>query len=798
MKKSILLIIFCFATLFSYGQEVYDFETEATSLYFQNFSSTLEGVLTSVIDNPDQSGINESSKVGELIKPANSQPWAGGFSNPNPANGVDATNGGQICIDVWLDEPGSFAMKLEGSSTADNWEVSKVATTSGMWEQICYSFDEPSDVGGHPATGNMFTTIVIFRDLGTAHETDKVTYFDNISIEPANSGPVTTVILDFETEGKNTDFQHFGSTLDPMVFSAIANPDQSGINVSDSVFALVKPAMAQSWAGAFSNPNPETLIDASNGGQICIDVWMDHIGNITLKLEGEQNGGPNWILSGENTTMNQWETVCLDFSEASIEDPFTPATGGVYSTVVMFADFMQVGGEEDVTTYVDNIVVQSSSVAVEGNVKFAVDMNGYAGSFTNVYVSGTFNDWSGNSNQLLDDDGDGVYEMTIPLPIGTYEYKFTLDDWNEQEMLARTSTCTISTDDGSGNIFTNRSLSVTGDADLPNVCFNSCYACGDAVNITFNLGVNNPDPTGVWLAGGAEFGAPGGNYQMSDDDGDGVFTISLERANGWEGYYTFTNGNCPDFSCKENIAGQDCARPENFNDRYLDPATEDTEINTCFGECTTDTNCTGGPGMTMTTFTVDMSEVSEVHPEGVRIAGQFSSWADVLMTDDDGDNVWSVTIELLATTYEYKFKNGPEGWEEFAGGEECTMTTPDGEFTNRVIDLEGAGDTSESGLFCFESCEACIVSTNDVAIDNSLISIMPTVTSDQLLVTSKVNFENNSKLIIYSLDGAMDRTVILTPNTNSQMIDVNHLAKGIYFISLNTESTISTQRFIKI
>ena len=57
-------------------------------------------------------------------------------------------------------------------------------------------------------------------------------------------------------------------------------------------------------------------------------------------------------------------------------------------------------------------------------------MNNYSGTFTNVYVSGTFNDWSGDGNPLSDDDSDGVWTGTIvDVPLGLQEYKFTLDNW---------------------------------------------------------------------------------------------------------------------------------------------------------------------------------------------------------------------------------------------------------------------------------------------------------------------------------------------------------------------------------
>ena len=79
---------------------------------------------------------------------------------------------------------------------------------------------------------------------------------------------------------------------------------------------------------------------------------------------------------------------------------------------------------------------------------------------------------------------------------------------------------------------------------------------------------------------------------MNDDDGDGIYTITIERGVGFSSYYTFANGNCPDYSCKKDIAGQSCDNPDNFNDRLLSAVQQDTVISTCFSICSDDaTNC---------------------------------------------------------------------------------------------------------------------------------------------------------------------------------------------------------------
>ncbi len=62
-------------------------------------------------------------------------------------------------------------------------------------------------------------------------------------------------------------------------------------------------------------------------------------------------------------------------------------------------------------------------------VLFRVDMSNETVDDT-VFVAGTVQsyagntDWSPGQTNLDDSDGDGIYEISIPLPEGSYEYKY--------------------------------------------------------------------------------------------------------------------------------------------------------------------------------------------------------------------------------------------------------------------------------------------------------------------------------------------------------------------------------------
>ncbi|MFN5416110.1 MAG: T9SS type A sorting domain-containing protein [Flavobacteriia bacterium] len=117
------------------------------------------------------------------------------------------------------------------------------------------------------------------------------------------------------------------------------------------------------------------------------------------------------------------------------------------------------------------------------NVTFSVDMNQYTGTIANgVYVNGSFNAWCGDCNPMTN-IGNNIWEVTLPLPAGSIEYKFTVDGWSAFEEFATVLPCIDNVADG----FNNRFFSFTADATIPTVCYNSCDACQTSSLIENNI-----------------------------------------------------------------------------------------------------------------------------------------------------------------------------------------------------------------------------------------------------------------------------------------------------------------------
>ena len=230
-------------------------------------------------------------------------------------------------------------------------------------------------------------------------------------------------------------------------------------------------------------------------------------------------------------------------------------------------------------------------------------------------------------------------------------------------------------------------------------------------SVTWNVNMANETvaDTGVYLAGGGEdcFGNPGENA-MNDDDDDGIWSLTMEVEEGFSCSYTFTNGACADWSCKENIAGQSCATGE-FNDRFLDAVTGDVVINTCFAQCTTDGTCAEVGGPLEVTFRVDMTQQGLAPGDIVYCSGAvIDNWdGSNAMTDEDMDNIWEVTASMPQGVQEYKFHINQWATAEDLSPEDdadCTLTT--GEFTNRIVDVSG-NEPIVQDIVCFGECISC-------------------------------------------------------------------------------------------
>lgn len=274
----------------------------------------------------------------------------------------------------------------------------------------------------------------------------------------------------------------------------------------------------------------------------------------------------------------------------------------------------------------------------------------------------------------------------------------------------------------------------------------TCLTLGAQVNITFEVSTESIaadlSPDGIYLAGGSGFGSPGDN-PMADPDGDGIYSITMQREVGFSSNYTFLNGNCPDWSCKENVAGLPCADPANFNDRFLPPVMEDITISTCFSQCTETSNCVLVTDSLDITFRVNTAALAEVSPDGIFLAGggNFGSPGDNPMFDDDGDGIYELTLRKEAgfvSYYAYANGNCPD-WscKENLAGQPCGVPE---NFNDRLLE---AGDTDLVVEDCFGVCDImnCAIVTDSVDVTFMLnTATIDDISPDGIFIAGGGNF----------------------------------------------------------
>ena len=351
--------------------------------------------------------------------------------------------------------------------------------------------------------------------------------------------------------------------------------------------------------------------------------------------------------------------------------------------------------------------------AATSDVSFSVNMSNFPVGLSEndtVYLNGNFNGWCGDCNAMNDDDGDGIWSITMPLEDGSYEYKFTVNGWNTQEEFSEViDGCTTS--DGT---YTNRSLTVAGeDLELPTVYWNLCpgESPGDLYTVTFEVNtsaiVGGVGADGIFAGGGVLGNAQA--VQLFDEDGDGVYIGSVDLEAGTTGNYVFLNSPSDggDWGSKEDLTGQDCADPNNYNDRILPEVTGNTTIYACFGYCSGDGTgeCPSDIVTYNVTFSVNTVNIT-VGENGMFAGGGVLGGANaVAMSDDDGDGVWVATVEMEeGTSGNYAFFNSPTSssdWntKENLEGQACADPS---NYNDRILS-EVTSDITL--LHCFGTCD---------------------------------------------------------------------------------------------
>jgi len=333
------------------------------------------------------------------------------------------------------------------------------------------------------------------------------------------------------------------------------------------------------------------------------------------------------------------------------------------------------------------------------DVTFNLDMSSiptYTESDTPYLAGGAYFGAPGNEdyalsyNSELSGDGHLVFSKTVQLQVyTTFAYTYSRNaetGWGGKENITGQD-CAVGT-------WSDREMTTSNNDTTITACYGTCTdnefcPAFDLIDATFAVNMQNEqvDETGVFLHG-SWFGW--GTMAMSDDDSDGVYEITIpDMTSGSTIEFKFMNGDIV-----EDVPA-DC---ENINDwggginrMYTLPETDTTIGPICFGGCV---DCAPA-GPVDVTFNVDMSGVAGFDgTEAPYVFGSFNDWdsfgGQTMLADEDGDNVYTGTVDDLMSDVEITFLFGYSTNYEQNVPEECGILDSDLGLNVRLLPIQDA------------------------------------------------------------------------------------------------------------
>ena len=245
-----------------------------------------------------------------------------------------------------------------------------------------------------------------------------------------------------------------------------------------------------------------------------------------------------------------------------------------------------------------------------------------------VFLAGSFNGWDPAAN-LMQDEGEGAFAITLDLAPGEYLYKFVADGtWIEDPHAPDY------VDDGFGGqngVFSVDATPLRLGGEGSSAPAPATAAAGE-VEVLFSFQPKTGGVRDVFLAGSFN-GWAADKDRLGDADGDGVYELTLAMPQGRHLYKFVVDGtwledeNAADFE-DDGFGGQNSV--------------------IFAGE--------GGAAATGM-YRVPFRFEAPGQPQGVFLAGSFNDWNPDknAMSDADADGTWELILVLPAGEHQYKF-----------------------------------------------------------------------------------------------------------------------------------------------
>ncbi len=254
------------------------------------------------VDNPDPSGINTSTRVGEYTD------REGAFhAMVIPfRNDIPLADRNVVKIKVWAPVTGRLLVKLEGGASAAIEKDAQVEQTNS-WVEYSIDFSDQANASHRQLT--------FFFNAGEADVAGDIYYIDDIQL--VEKEVVSNVLEDFE-DGANLTWLPLGAedvfgTFD----GVIENPDKTAPNTSDNVGSYTK---GTSEFGGLQADLPLDF-DLGSAAQLNLQVWAPaNASSLEMRLFSPSQGLQSVSLDIEQ--VNTWIELNFSFLEFSDIDDF--------------------------------------------------------------------------------------------------------------------------------------------------------------------------------------------------------------------------------------------------------------------------------------------------------------------------------------------------------------------------------------------------------------------------------------------------------------------------------------------
>jgi len=325
------------------------FEPEGSSYHWITFDNTTDNndaESFTIVDNPDPTGVNTSSKVGKYITHDGAAMWAGVKTNDlKPI--VITDNNKWLSMDVYKTSTNNVGLKYEGGTGGNQKDAFVTPERTGVWETLVFDFST--------VAGDTFPTFVIFPDWATTNprEDEAITYIDNIKWSKDEPHVIHTLKpISFEEGTADYNWDVWGNNGDTAAFTVVDNPNKSWINSSNKVGKYVCHVGANNWAGMNIHDSVDITITEDNQ-YFMMSVLKTEISKVAMVFEQGSGTVTRFDSYPYNTKTDEWETLVFDFSSVM---------GKTFYRLTIQPDLIDVDPRTDSSViYLDNITWSKST-----------------------------------------------------------------------------------------------------------------------------------------------------------------------------------------------------------------------------------------------------------------------------------------------------------------------------------------------------------------------------------------------------------------------------------------------------